>query len=177
MNDLFLKWDGATDEKEAMDSSILAALQRNKVYVSDDEYSFRSQFREEWATLIRNEAKPYREVGRSISDDEHCAAIQHIADELSERFSEHLVGRRLRFGTSQKAFNCYLKYLWALGEIATPPHCPIDGVVLKRVGISDSWTRCDSREQYMGWINAIRQHLTLSEWENEVWFRWRLSNS
>jgi hypothetical protein len=29
----------------------------------------------------------------------------------------------------------------------------------------------------MGWINAIRKRLTLAEWENEAWLRWRIENS
>jgi len=112
-----------------------------------------------------------------ISDVEHCAAIARIADGLSGEFGGILIGGRLRFGTSQKALNCHLKYLWAFGEIPTPPHCPIDSIVLSHLGISASWTRCDSCEEYMRWINQIRKHLNLAEWENDVWLRWRISNS
>jgi hypothetical protein len=177
MNNLFLKVDGIDSEEQAVTWSINAALQRNKVYKNDEDYERREKFRAAWANLIRAESKAYRKPTQPISDNEHCAAIAGISDELSCQFGAYLIGGRLRFGTSQKAFNLYLKYLWAMGEAEMPPHCPIDSVVLNRVGINASWTKSDSCEEYMGWINEIRKRLTLAEWENEVWLRWRLINS
>ena len=177
MNDLFLKVDGVSSEEQAVTWSINAALQRNKVYKSDKDYERRVTFRAEWASLIREESKAYLTPTKPISDDEHCAAIARISDKLSSEFGAYLVSGRLRFGTSQKAFNLYLKYLWALGEAAMPPHCPIDSVVLARVEIDAYWTKCDSCEEYMLWINKIREHLTLARWENEIWLRWRLMDS
>ncbi len=177
MKGLFLKVDEVSTKEEALKSSIDAALGRNKVYKDDEDYEARKKFRARWASLISNESEAYRNPAQPISDDQHCAAILRIADTLSNEFRELLYGGRLRIGTSQKAFNLYLKYLWALNEAAMPPHCPIDSVVLAKAGISGSWTKCDSCEEYMDWINRIRGHLNLAEWENEVWLRWRISNS
>ena len=178
MKDLFLKVDGVSTEEQAVLWSINAALQRNKVYKNDYSNEFRMRFHNEWAKLIRKESEPYRQQGsQPASDERHCAAIGRISDELSNTFGEYLSGGRLRFGTSQKAFNCYLKYLWALKIAPMPPHCPIDSVVLTRASIEGSWTKSDSQKEYMGWINQIRKQVSLAEWENEVWLRWRLSNS
>ena len=140
--------------------------------------SSESSSEREWKRLLSEEGDAYRNPKPPISDELHCAAIARIADTLSSKFSEMLRDGRLRFGTSQKAFNLYLKYLWALGEIQTPPHCPIDSVVLERAGLDgSSWTKSDSCEVYMAWVQHIRKHLTLAEWENDVWLRWRLSNA
>jgi hypothetical protein len=177
MNNLFLKVDGVDSEEQAMASSINAALQRNKVYKNDEDYERREKFRAVWANLIREESKTYGKPAQPISDHQHCAAIARISDALSSQFGAYLMGGRLRFGTSQKAFNLYRKYLWAMGEAEMPPHCPIDSVVLNRVGINAHWTKSDSCEEYMDWINEIRKHLTLAEWEDTVWLRWRLINS
>jgi hypothetical protein len=177
MNDLFLKVDGVRTNEEALRWSINAALQRNRVYKSDDDCACRTAFRNEWARMLSEEAKAYRKPAQPISDKQHCAAIIRMSDELSSTFSDCLSEGRLRFGTVQKAFNLYLKYLWALNEIEMPPHCPVDSVVLARIGITSPWTKCDSCEEYMDWINEIRRHLSLAEWENEVWLRWRLSTS
>jgi hypothetical protein len=48
----------------------------------------------------------------------------------------------MRIGLAQKALNLYLKYLWCLGEIHEPPHCPLDSIVLGQVpGCKDvRWT-------------------------------------
>lgn len=175
--DIFLRADRISTEEQAMIWSINAALQRNKVYKNDENYEVRERFRARWAELIREASQAYRKPTMPISDEQHCAAIARISDELSKTFGEYLIGGRLRFGTSQKAFNLFLKYLWALKEAAMPPHCPIDSVVLSKVGIADSWTKCDSCEEYMRWINEIRKRLQLAEWENETWLIWRLNNS
>jgi hypothetical protein len=177
MKDLFLRVDGISTEEQAIIWCITAALQRNKVYRNDEGDEIRKRFRAKWADLIREESKAYCKPPQPISDESHCAAIKRISSELSAKFGEYLCGGRLRFGTSQKAFNLYLKYLWAMGKIEMPPHCPIDSVVLARIGVTDSWTKSDSCEDYMRWVNKIREQLTLTQWENEVWLRWRLTNS
>jgi hypothetical protein len=139
MIDLFLKVDEISTEDQAVIWSINAALQRNKVYTSDEDYDRREKFRAEWASLLREESEAYRKPDQCISDEQHCAAIARISDKLSNAFGEYLTGGRLRFGTSQKAFNLYLKYLWALKEAPMPPHCPIDSIVLARANINGSW--------------------------------------
>jgi hypothetical protein len=169
--------DGVSTREQALTASINAALQRNKVYKDDENCGRREQFRAEWARLLSDEANAYRSLESPVSDEKHCDSIARIADTLSNKFGDLLVCGRLRFGTSQKAFNLYLKYLWALGEAQMPPHCPIDSVVLERTGIDGCWTKSDSREEYMGWINQIRKRLTLAEWENDVWLRWKINDS
>lgn len=177
VKDLFLKVDGIQNKEQALKWSINASLQRNRVYKNDDHWEVREKLRNEWERLLCKEAQAYENPSDPISDEQHCAAITRIADALSAEFGDILVEGRLRFGTSQKALNLFLKYLWALDQIKMPPHCPIDSVVLESAGIAGSWTRCDSAEEYLGWINAIRKRLTLAEWENSTWLRWRISNS
>lgn len=176
MNNLFLKVDEVSNEEEALRWAISAAMQRHKIYKNSGDDEERKKFRERWKELLLREAEDYRKPAQAITDEQHCAAISRIADDLSSEFSELLNEGRLRFGISQKAFNLFLKYLWALGKAAMPPHCPIDRVVLTAVGIDAAFGNCDSASEYMGWINEIRKKLTLAEWENEVWLRWRISN-
>jgi hypothetical protein len=136
MKDLFLKVDLIATKEQALTWSINAALQRNKVYKSEENFEIREHFRNEWGKHLIDESGPYREPARLVSDEQHCAVISKISEQLSSKFGQYLDGGRLRFGTSQKAFNLYLKYLWALGEIAMPPHCPVDSVVLKKLASS-----------------------------------------
>jgi hypothetical protein len=61
-------------------------------------------------------------------------------------------------------------------KIATPPHCPVDGIVLREAKIDGSWAKCDSEKEYLQWINEIRRKtvpLCLAQWEYEVWLRRR----
>ncbi len=173
--DLFLVVDGVRTEEDAATWSINSALQRNKVYRNDEDCEGRAEFRKEWATLIRGESQPYCQPAQPISDSQHCAAIGRIAEALSLAFGPYLNNGRLRYGTSQRAFNLYLKYLWRMGKAAMPPHCPVDRVVLDEAGIDGCWTRCDSEQEYMQWINKIREKTSLARWEYDVWLRRRLN--
>jgi hypothetical protein len=145
-------------------------LQRNRVYASD---SGREAFRAEWRKIMGEHAQPHRLASQTISDTSHCESIRMISDRLSARYAPLLKCGRLRYGTSQKAFDLYLKYLWHLGELPVkPPHCPIDRIVLNELRIDEAWTKCDDQEQYMRWIDAIRSRSeSVPDWENKVFLR------
>jgi len=174
VNDRFLEVTGMKTEADAMREARNSALQQrqNKVYARDEMGSERTEFRFELARLIREESKVYAQPDQLISDVQHCEAIRTISDTLSRTFGDILMGGRMRYGTSQKALNLYLKFLWRLGKSGVPPHCPVDGNVLEAAGIIGSWTKSDSEKEYFGWINDIRKktaRLSLAEWEYKVW--------
>jgi len=154
-----------------MSNALQAALQHNKTYRTGSDYRTRDVFRTDWAKFIVEEAQRY---AQPVSDVQHCEAIQRISDSLRGRFGQLLSDGHLRFGTSQKALNLYLKFLWRLKKAPTPPHCPVDSIVLHAGGINGKWTKCDSVEQYMGWIDTLRakaKPLCLAEWEHGIWLR------
>ena len=173
IEDQFLKVTRVRDEASAMAESLKAALQQrqNRVYSREEVGHERSDFRSALSRAIRNECTRYT---RHVTHSEHCAAIRYIADELSKEFGPILKDQRLRYGTSQKAFNLYLKFLWRMGKIETPPHCPVDSIVLNAGGIIGSWTQNDSEQEYVRWIEILRKKaspLSLSEWEYNIWLR------
>jgi hypothetical protein len=166
----FFKRDRIRTEDEAIVWSVNSAVQRNRVYRN---YDRRNEFRAEWMRMIRKESQRYHSVVEPMSDSQHCKIIARISDGLSAAFGASLNNGRLRYGTSQKAFNLYLKHLWLLKEITVePPHCPVDRIVLNALGIDQAWTRCDDQKQYMEWIDAIRKKAgpsSVSQWENDTW--------
>jgi len=171
MLDRFLKQTGVTSETSAMQEAVKSALQqrKNKVYSRDEVGNERGPFRSELHSLMRAAAKRY---SHPVSDAEHFEAIGRIAQTLSARYGSILKGGRFRYGTAQKAFNLYLKFLWRLRQTSTPPHCPVDGQVLAAAGIEGRWTHSDSQAEYADWIRILRQRanpLSLSEWEYRLW--------
>jgi len=169
----FLEIDGIRCEADAVTWSVNAAVQRNRVYCRE---SGREAFREAWKEELCKQTQRYAQ-GTALSDSEHCKIIAGIADRLSLRFPEVLSRGRLRFGTSQKALNLWLKYLWHFEKISEPPHCPFDGKILKALKVYDAWTRCNDQGQYMSWVSSARKRadgLSLSKWECEEWLRRRL---
>jgi hypothetical protein len=173
MNDPFLMATGVRTETSAMSNAIQSALQRNKTYRDGCSDEGRARFRMDLGRLIRGESQRYV-LPMPVSDSQHCEAIRRIADVLSQRFATALINGRLRYGTAQKAFNLYLKFLWRLGRSETPPHCPVDSIVLAEAGIDGAWTKCDSENQYLDWIKTLElraKPLALAEWEYQIWLR------
>ena len=171
MHDPFLEETGVSNETSAMRETIRSALQQrqNKVYSRDEVGNERDGFRSELRKLVSVAARRYTQP---VSDADHQAAIRGISETLSAEFSSILKDRRLRYGTAQKAFNLYLKFLWRLGRIAIPPHCPVDGIVLKAGDIKGKWTHSDSEAEYTDWIKILRQKAnprSLAEWEYQLW--------
>jgi hypothetical protein len=63
-----------------------------------------------------------------------------------------------KIGVAQKLLNLQLKYLWCLGLIAEPPHCPIDRVVIAKSALRDevAWTQITEIETYRRVIRALK---------------------
>lgn len=163
------------DEPSAVQESINASVKTRKfpIYKGTYKVNERQAFRRELTCYLREEATGYNEA---VSDDIHVAKIRKICDELSEKYGYMLHNSRLRVGVVQKAFNLYLKYQWCLGLIKIPPpHCPVDRIILNKVGQNGNWTELDSIDVYLEWITQIRDFIqkegfeSIQEWELLTW--------
>ena len=171
--DDFLKTVGVSCERGAMKDSIVSAFQRNKVYEGNPSLADREDLRCALRAEIRKTASAY---SVPVTETKHCENIRNLADTLTKQFSKILDGRRFKIGTAQKALNLYLKFLWCLGVHKTvPPHCPLDGIILKKAGVYEAWTKLDCIETYKNWIEKVRvkaaRHNSIAEWELENWKR------
>jgi hypothetical protein len=170
----FLKSVGVQNESEAIKNSVIAAFQRNRVYKGKTFISLidRKKLQCALRSEMRGLASSYSQV---VSEDVHCGNIQNLAEKLTEQFREILDDNRFKIGTAQKALNLYLKFLWCLGvHQQEPPHCPLDGIILKKAKIYEAWTKLDSMDSYRQWVGSIRalaQPQSLSEWELKYWKR------
>lgn len=109
-----------------------------------------------------------------LSEEQHLANIEGLANELSSAHAGALTGGRFRIGTAQKALNLYLKYLWCVGWVAEPPHCPFDAIILAYVPECRDmrWTKLDSMEDYKRIVHfskMVAADRSLSEWELEIY--------
>jgi hypothetical protein len=174
------KWEFI--ESELIAASINAAFQRADVYHDPKAYDDprRQTLRDKLASLLRDLGSQY---SSTLSGTQHKVNIAKIAGDLTEAFKDTdlLRGKRFRIGISQKALNLYLKYLWCLGKIPTPPHCPFDDRIIRKLPLSDQekkdlqWTALDSLDGYQKLVDAglakitATGHASLSEWELDVW--------
>jgi hypothetical protein len=105
-----------------------------------------------------------------VTDALHLVNIQNLALYMSRAHASTLSGGRFRIGSAQKALNLYLKYMWCVGRIPAPPHCPFDFMVLSRVpGCKNvRWTQLDSLPEYEEIVRRAKiaaGDSPLAEWE------------
>jgi hypothetical protein len=116
--------------RSALASTMIATAQRGYLYRKGCSNLARSQFQdalrralEEWLPQYKNE----------VSHERHCANIKALADDLSAAHEDALADGKFRIGSAQKALNLYLKFMWCLGQIEQPPHCPFDSRILAMI--------------------------------------------
>jgi hypothetical protein len=126
---------------------IQAALGRSKTYtdnLSEEQHkSFRNGLREILDAMLDEYEKP-------VSDARHIENIKRLSDDISAKYPVYLHNGRFRIGSAQKALNLYLKYLWCLGKVACPPHCPLDAIIINKLRPKKHiiWTEMDSIDDY-----------------------------
>lgn len=151
---------------EVMSASVIAAFGRNKIYAPGTEPAHKDTLRRDLRKRLHELSTVYRSP---ISDGTHFDNIEDLSTDLSGRAC--LIGKTFRLGSAQKALNLYLKYLWCLGEIPEPPHCPCDGRVIGALGVTGIvWTKLNHKAEYQTLVEAARTRatrkgLSIATWE------------
>lgn len=110
------------------------------------------------------------------AEEAHIQGISKLVALLGERAPIGCLNEGcLSFGVGQKMVNSYLKYLWCAGRIPTPPHCPFDDIIIRKLslppGCGPKWTEAGESD-YRLWVNAAKRLAgprSLAAWELEVW--------
>jgi hypothetical protein len=152
---------------EIFSMTLMATVQRGKLYRDGSTETQKDAFRRALRLALEGLIEQYRQ---GISDDQHLRNINKLTHTLSETHPNALNDARFRIGSAQKALNLYLKYMWCLDRIPTPPHCPFDSVVLFRVPGCQHvrWTQLDSLSEYERIVDcakAVAGGVSLAEWE------------
>jgi hypothetical protein len=134
-------------------ASISAAFQHSRIYRSSATAQQREEFRRELRRKLHALARRY---AMPVTDAQHEARIARLSEVLSDR--PCLQSKRFRIGSAQKALNLYLTYLWCLGEIPEPPHCPFDAGIIKALRLKPTikWTALDDIDAYHRIVVAAR---------------------
>ena len=154
----------------------IAALARGNVYdnsVEDDDPR-RGDLNNRLCELLTNFSGGYL---RRVREEDHVHRVNDVADTLTTEFADILRDGRFRIGIAQKALNLYLKFLWCLGKIPTPPHCPFDSQIIGLLGLKDppNWTKLDDMGEYKLLVEAAQQKAkgedisSIAEWELRRW--------
>lgn len=159
------KWRFIHSQIEA--SSIIASLQRANVYVANVPDEHRGQLRSVLGSELQRIGVQY---GNPVMEPNHVRNIEELALQISERCRPALIDGRFRIGVAQKSLNLYLKYLWCLRRIPTPPHCPFDNRIIARIPGNENvrWTKLDKIPNYEHLVAAAKRAArgkSLAQWE------------
>jgi hypothetical protein len=152
---------------EIFSLTLKATVTRVKFYASNAKEKHRADFRGSLRRQLEDTAKKYV---TTVSEEDHIRHIVNLAKTLTKSHSTYLDGSRFRIGRAQKALNLYLKYLWCLGKIKCPPHCPFDSEIMKLLKTCDGlkWTALDRAREYKKLVTAAHIHAKkkpLAVWE------------
>jgi hypothetical protein len=147
--------------------TLMATVQRAHVYVPDANEDAKRKFQKALRSSLERLEALYC---KTVSEEDHIRNIVDLSKELSTGHSDVLAGRRFRIGTAQKALNLHLKYLWCLGKVPAPPHCPFDFRVITKLPKCRrmSWTALDDPAEYRKLVAAAKGKagsVSLAAWE------------
>jgi len=163
------KWEFIENELWLM--TFGGAFQRSKIYKKGITEGERRDFRNAVKLYVRNNI-----VGKNydtgMDEEQHLRNIIKICEWSSKKYGHILYEGKLRVGTAQKILNLYLKYLWCLDKIDTPPHCPLDNKIISMIDSKSSikWTELDDISKYKKLIEKIDSR-SIADWELENYLR------
>jgi hypothetical protein len=156
---------------EFLTLSLLGAFERSNTYSASAPEDVRAKVRHALRSKLEDVASRYK---HPVDDSTHANNICEVADAMTAEFAECLRGGRFRIGIAQNCLNLYLKYLWCVGDIPAPPHCPFDATIIARLPNRQQlkWTALDAIQDYMALVEAARAvagSTSLAEWELKEW--------
>lgn len=155
-----------------------ASVQRAHLYSADINMEDRRtpEFRASILEFIENELLPQYLNG--CDEGTHTANIEELVRYGTSTGVKILGPGGYKFGVAQKVLNLLLKYLWCMGHITEPPHCPVDRIILEKTVLKGkmNWTAMSSTHEYREAIAAIRavassQGLSIAAWELQCYAR------
>ena len=107
-----------------------ASFQRAYAYVESASEETKILFKSNTTVVVETMLAQYK-IGK-VTDEQHISNIKELSNS-TKQYSEIFNGGQINFGISQKMLNLYLKYQWCLGNIAEPPHFPVDRIIQQKL--------------------------------------------
>ena len=147
-----------------------AAFQRAYLYTDSAPDEEKKKFKEATRNFIENTILPHYKDGK-VNEENHVKYINELSD-FTTSFATIFQKGRMNFGISQKMLNLYLKYQWCKGDIAEPPHFPVDRIIqeeLNKIARKNKlkakkiepWTQFKDETKYLEVINFAKEMMTI----------------
>lgn len=165
--------------KEIWILTFAGGFQRASVYANGitdlQKSTFRLGVKDKINDLVKNNYKESQ-----VTSQNHINNLIDIQNWVNNNYSQILKNGNINLGVVQKILNLHLKYLWCLGLVKTPPHCPFDRIIIARLRLHNppAWTKLDSVETYKTLVtkaSELAEGKTIAEWELSLFSR-RIKN-
>ena len=156
--DAFLeKYNPKRTLDKALSSGITASVQHNSLYRKDIEQEHKDAVQCEWRAFLSGLIDRYKTPQSISSYEKEIEELKRIMTEqftdafLSEPHKKYKTDPGFRISHAQKSISVFLKHLWCMDEVACPPQCPVDSVILAAAGKRYPDTK-------WGYVNSIEIH-------------------
>ena len=154
-----------------------ASVQRAGLFRRNASDKGRRAFRRRVIDFLSREVLPW--YVSPVDEASHNARIEHLSEAVTELDQDGVLRKGgYRIGVAQKLLNLQLKYMWCLGLVAEPPHCPVDRVIINKTGLRNrvAWTQLFKIHDYQAVISAVREvaaaeGLSIAKWELTAYSR------
>jgi hypothetical protein len=160
----------------ALTSGLNAAVQHNVLYAQNLSQAKRRAIRDAWGRFLSSVLAKYESP---VSGSEYEQDVERLKQMMNTCFSDYFRSDGLRPGCApgfrishaQKSLSVFLKHMWCMGKIATPPQCPIDRKILREVGLMGTvtpWTYVNKIEEHHHMIELLTERAGtdgLAGWE------------
>lgn len=155
-----------------------ASVQRANLYnkKSKVDNKTKSKFRASIISYVEDEI--FQSYKDGCSENQHYKNIESLIAKANSLNLGILGPEGYKFGVAQKLLNLSLKYMWCLGHIAEPPHCPVDRIIINKTNLKGkvNWTDIKDRNAYEAVIDEIKKlssakSITPSRWELLIYTR------
>jgi hypothetical protein len=144
------------DESAVIQDAINSSVRRNRTYASGPAFLSRSKIRDGWAAQLQKCAAKYA-TSRSL--DVFVDDIVLLVNLMNSEFPASFASSGFRIAHAQKSLALYLKHLWCRGDLAMPPACPVDRLMLTHAkapyGLR-TWTTTNDVVRYRQQLECLR---------------------
>jgi len=132
--------------------------------------NFRCKIRQAITSLVA------QDYSKAVSYETHFDELLKQKKRIDQRFSRILSNGEINIGIVQKIINLYLKYKWCLGQIPSPPHCPLDRIIIGKLGIKPivAWTKISDIDEYRRLMDIVKEKAgtqPIAKWELQAFYR------
>ena len=142
---------------KAVSRAIAASVQHNSLYAPNITPEEKEAVRCAWRSFLLDIIGKYK---KQQTVDEYERDILKLQEKMNTQFrdafyqtphSKYKTDPGFRISHAQKSISVFLKHLWCMDEVDTPPQCPVDRVVLEMAGLKYDKAK-------WGYVNSIEEH-------------------